>query len=262
VDPAYVESGDEVGDLIANGELNYFAVPFASKVLVRNGRSVWLAPGAHFADDAMAPDEMHLSREEFVVAHLPLLSLDRLARRAHHSDELRIHGFDATHGWQSHVVADVARSGRMPDFWAAHSVGDDGLGPAHDLDDELSTTIEGALKVVAASPGLLDPPIAPDVAPLAVATSSRALVSVHELQRSLRAQIHGREEQLDAKSAEIAWLRSVVDDLEHYREAVDALRAAESVERDDLRAERDRMLASRTWRWGRRLRTLARLGRP
>lgn len=261
VDPSLAASADRVGDRVARGELNYFSVPFESKVIVRNGRSVWLAPGAHFADDAMAPDEASLPRDDFVVAHLPLLSEDRLVRRADHSLALREAGFEETHGWQSHAIADIARAGRIHDFWEDHSIREGGTGPAHVVDDELATTIELALKVVAASPGLLDPPIEPVVAPVAVVTTSRAIVSLHELQRSLRAQIHAREEQLDAKSAEIAWLRSVVGDLERFRASAEEVRAAEARELDALRDERDRMLASKTWRWGRRLRRVARGGR-
>lgn len=260
--PELAEFADRVSPRVASGELNYFSIPFGSKVLVRNGRSVWLGPGAHFADDAVAPDEMCLSRDEFVVAHLPMLSRDRLPRRVAASAVLRSLGLSATHGWQSHLVADVATRDGLDDFWARHSIRIDGSGPAHVDDDSLSRTIEQSLKSMASSPGLLDPPVTRVAAPTATATTARALVSLHELQRSLRSQISLREEQLDAKSAEILWLRTMLEDRERSRDELAVQHAEATAHLSTVTTELDKVLTSKTWVWGRRLRTFARFGRP
>jgi hypothetical protein len=261
VEPATAHVADQLGPHIVSGEFNFFSVPFGSKVLVRNGRSVWLAPGAHFAGDAVAPDEMTFAAGEFSVAHVPFLSFDRLARRVEASDSLRSLGMSTTHGWQSHLVAEAAHSGSLESFWVRHSIGADGSGPLHTVDNRLSRTVESALKEIAEHPGLLDPPVEPVSVPVASATTARALVSLHELQRSLRSQISLREEQLEGKSAEIAWLRGVLADFERFRESVTAERATDEDRIRVLETELRKVLSSKTWTWGRRLRRVARLGR-
>lgn len=110
-------------DTVERGHLNYFDLPFDSKVIARARRRPWIAAGSHLVHAPSPLDEWDL-RDRLLVGHLPLLTRRRLTRKAEQGEALVAQGFPASHGWQNQMVHRLARSGRLDTFWAAHTVGD------------------------------------------------------------------------------------------------------------------------------------------
>lgn len=108
---------------IMDGFINYFDVPNASKVIVRQ-RAFGNLPigGAHYFNppDNVTPVERRVA--DLRMAHLPLLTQARLEARAMR----RAPGFDGqtgNEGWQAKVFIGVADAGGLDEFWQRHSIG-------------------------------------------------------------------------------------------------------------------------------------------
>jgi len=106
---------------IVNGNFNYFDFAFDSKVIFRNRSSYVLDSGAHRIDSLPADQEHQFPKDVFKVAHLPLLSRERLNLRAEQGKKLIQEGFLPWHGWQSQMVYDIDKAGKLDDFWIRHS---------------------------------------------------------------------------------------------------------------------------------------------
>jgi hypothetical protein len=65
-------------DEILNGNLNFFDVPFPSKVIFRNDGTLWLGVGAHSIRKPLRSHTLAVSSDELKVAHFPLLSRSTL----------------------------------------------------------------------------------------------------------------------------------------------------------------------------------------
>jgi len=111
-----------ISDEIHHGDLNFFDVPFGSKVIVRNGDDVWLAPGTHHLKSPAASHEMVLASDTLCAAHLPFLSWARLALKVAHGRSMDRDRFPTAQGWQSRMIWALAQEGVLEDFWASHSV--------------------------------------------------------------------------------------------------------------------------------------------
>ena len=114
---------DILSDEIQRGTLNFFDVPFPSKVIVRGGGPTWLSAGAHLLKQPVAGEEFRLCPRDFRVAHFPLLSEQRLHKKAAHGELLVKQGFPTWHGWQNQMLFRLSSTGQLSNFWKRHSVG-------------------------------------------------------------------------------------------------------------------------------------------
>jgi hypothetical protein len=110
-------------DEIVRGKLNFFDIPFNSKVIFRGNLSDrWLASGAHSLLPPKPAEE--ITTDKFEVAHFPFLSKNRLASRVSRRKQLTKQGFSTAHGWQSQMIATFHQENRIDEFWNAHSMSD------------------------------------------------------------------------------------------------------------------------------------------
>ncbi len=116
----FVAEGLEmVEDEIRLGHVNYFDVPFHSKIVFRKGSGTWVASGTHALKDPAGMAEVVLDCDQLRVAHLPLLTRDRLAGRARQGAFLVAHGFPRDHGWQSQMIHRISEEGGLDAFSGA-----------------------------------------------------------------------------------------------------------------------------------------------
>ncbi len=111
-------------DEIKNGKLNYFDVPFQSKVVFRNHPECWVAAGTHFLKNPADVPTLELESDLLTVAHFPLLSKKRLQKRGLRAQQKIKDGYPPGHGWQSHLVYWFLQNGLSEQFWQAHSISD------------------------------------------------------------------------------------------------------------------------------------------
>lgn len=131
-------------DEILRGKLNFFDIPFNSKVIFRgNIPHFWLAAGAHTILSPRPAAE--IKTNQFEVAHFPFLSKNRLATRVSRKKQLNKQGFSPMQGWQSQMIASFHEENRMDDFWNAHSISDISIKakkPSTERDLRFSQSIE------------------------------------------------------------------------------------------------------------------------
>lgn len=117
----FAETGMETVAEVERGNVNFFDVPFPSKVIVRAGSAGWIAAGAHglrhqtVAESVMPPERLR-------AAHLPLLSRRRIALKARQGQALVDAGFPPGHGWQNQMIRRLEVDGELESFWAWHSL--------------------------------------------------------------------------------------------------------------------------------------------
>jgi hypothetical protein len=110
-------------DEILNGNLNFFDVPFPSKVIFRNDGALWLAAGAHSIRKPLRTHTRAVSSDELRVAHFPLLSRRKLGRKVNHGQRLIQDAFPPTHGWQSQMIYKFSQKNELDEFWRSHTIG-------------------------------------------------------------------------------------------------------------------------------------------
>jgi len=110
-------------DEILNGNLNFFDVPFPSKVIVRNDAALWLASGAHSIRKPLRFHTFVISSDEMRVAHFPLLSRKKLGRKVKHGLRLIQDGFPSNHGWQNQMIYKFSQKNELDEFWRSHTIG-------------------------------------------------------------------------------------------------------------------------------------------
>ena len=118
--------GAACGDEIRRGSLNFFDLPFGSKVVMRNDGTRWLAAGTHALKGGSGTIGEEVASPAMRAAHVPFLSRRRLERRVTHGRLMVDDGFSLDHGWQSQMLFDFARDGRLDEFWQSHSVDSEG----------------------------------------------------------------------------------------------------------------------------------------
>lgn len=111
-----------VSNDIQNGHLNYFDLPFASKLIFRYNDMNWVSAGSHLLKFPVGEKVRRFGKNEIYTAHLPLLSYRRLWLKAMQGKKLIESGFPENHGWQSQMLYKLDQEGRMDEFWSAHSV--------------------------------------------------------------------------------------------------------------------------------------------
>jgi hypothetical protein len=140
-------AGEDLGDEIEHGNVNFFDLPFPSKVIVRGNRAQGLVAGAHLIREEAGTVEMTMVASTLRVGHLPLLSRRRLALKSEQGAALIRAGFDSGHGWQSQMIHRLDIAETLDDFWHNHSLTDDlphqfnGSFPVTVVDESLAQAI-------------------------------------------------------------------------------------------------------------------------
>ena len=113
--------GEVIAEEIEDGNMNYFDVPFPTKVMVRGHLSHTIAAGSHFSRTTSSNKEMEIDPGVFRLAHLPFRSYRGLERKAEQGRALEKSGFPFGHGWQSQLLYKLQEKGMLEEFWRQHS---------------------------------------------------------------------------------------------------------------------------------------------
>ena len=113
--------GDLIADEIEHGNLNYFDIPFPTKVMVRGHLSNTLSAGAHISRNSNSVNEVEIDSRLLRLAHLPFRSYRALERKAEQGKALIDAGFPFGHGWQSQLIYKLQKKSDLEEFWRAHS---------------------------------------------------------------------------------------------------------------------------------------------
>jgi len=140
-------------DEILSGNLNYFDVPFASKVIFRNNAVSWVAAGTHAPKVPSEMPILDLPTDTLRLVHLPFLSHGRLLLKARHGQLMVQDGFPTSHGWQSQMTWSLSQEGRLDRFWQSHSIAscdgpEDRTLPSIAVDDGFAEAIEPTLRLL------------------------------------------------------------------------------------------------------------------
>jgi hypothetical protein len=143
-------SGKILGDDVERGRLNYFDVPFQSKVIVRSSHASALLAGAHLAQSEGIDTEYSATIDQLFVGHLPLLSRRRLTEKCRQGERLMRSGLDPQHGWQAQMLRRIELAGGLDEFWAHHSIETDTtaaskITPITVTDDALACALSEAI---------------------------------------------------------------------------------------------------------------------
>jgi len=110
-----------LADDIEAGDINFFDVPFPSKIIVRGPLSSAISAGAHALVSGATSAEFTADPDQLRAGHLPLLSRERLLRKGQHGQALIDAGFPQQHGWQNQLIGRLELAGTLETFWQAHS---------------------------------------------------------------------------------------------------------------------------------------------
>ena len=116
-----ITHGDFVESIVQGG-LNFFEVPFDSKVMFRLPQQSWAGGGSHSLLGVGPELEFKIPEENTFVAHLPFLTLERLIRRAERGETLVKTGYSRDHGWQSQAVYQMQKDGKLDEYWEQNSI--------------------------------------------------------------------------------------------------------------------------------------------
>ncbi len=140
-------------DEILAGNLNFFDVPFFSKVIFRNDGPSWLEAGAHHMKRPDHFKTLTLNADELRAAHFPLLSRKKLERKVRQGQRLVQDGFPPTHGWQNQMIYRFSQENKLNEFWQSHSISssNDTGGrtlPSFIIEDGFVQAIEPTLRLI------------------------------------------------------------------------------------------------------------------
>ena len=122
VTPNFVMTHEDFVDSIVQGGLNFFEVPFPSKIIFRLPLDLWPESGSHAIIGMDENKEFKINEELTFVAHLPFLTRERLIRRAERGKTLVNSGYPRNRGWQSQVVNYMQAQGRLDEYWKRNSI--------------------------------------------------------------------------------------------------------------------------------------------
>jgi len=244
----FVPDGEAViAEEIELGHINFFDVPFGSKILVRRRAAKWIGSGAHRLKDGGEPAEVSLAREDLRSAHLPFLCADRLSLKIEQGRTLIERGFPENHGWQSQMLYRMAGTGKRESFWVRHTTGPsdamNGSPPLSTVDDALAIALDptigtlhgffgprldAAARTTAPAPPVESTIAFSDAVRLVRRLQIAAEQLAHENERALSAlsasrhQLEASESSIDSLAEEgdrlsrqVAHLEMLIDDLRH-----------------------------------------------
>lgn len=108
---------------IYNGKATFFDYPFPSKIIFRAGCYRWIKTGAHRLID-VGGDAKEVNDSRIRCAHLAYPSKNMLINKAIHGENLVASGLPKSKGWQSQLLYQINREGRLDWFWQRHSISD------------------------------------------------------------------------------------------------------------------------------------------
>ena len=261
---------ETMADSIEQGALNFYDIPFLSKIIFRNNARACLAAGAHANKIAKVEDTFNVAVDTLRAAHLPFLSKQRLHLKARQGQLLIRDKFPAYHGWQSQLVYKLQGTGKLDEFWESHSIGDCDASnlrkmPSFENDQSFSLAIEPTLSLLEKKSGLKrfrnkveNPSVSGEEEDTKIPFRT-AIYSIRKSQLLADSILRGRNAlsvEYDALAEERKALSMKYDALAEERNALsmkyDTLAAGHS----RLVAERDAIMNSRTWRYTRFLRRI------
>ena len=142
--------GSQLNDRITRGTLNFFDVPFPSKLIIRSDYAQKLSAGAHHLLSHEKVSERTIPPNLLRVGHLPYPSMDRVRTKSSHGRALIEAGFSPDHGWQSQMLAKMEAQGELLSFWNLHSIptapsAESGKRPNTEVDLSFSTALKKTL---------------------------------------------------------------------------------------------------------------------
>jgi hypothetical protein len=218
VNPDFKLTHGDFVESIIQGELNFFDVPFDSKVIFRLPQNSWAAAGSHSLLKINSDREYKLSEETTFVAHIPFLTRERLVRRAERGRTLVSSGYPRDHGWQSQVVYQMQIGGRLDDYWKKNSIPNTSSNsvfspPKTITDNRLAPVLEAAISELLPSLNDME-----DV--FAIQQSAREpSVTLSEGVHAVHAMAQYKQEGIDAAFTHIENLQFEIDQLTAQREA-------------------------------------------
>lgn len=126
-------------DTIDAGTTSFFDVPFPSKIFFRANSGLMVTAGTHalrWIFDGQTETVSH----DLKCVHLPLISRDTLKQKSAQGAALIQLGWPRILGWQSQLIHQFDKQGRLDSFWAQHSISDepgDARNPRHEIDESL-----------------------------------------------------------------------------------------------------------------------------
>lgn len=150
VNPQFELTHENIYATIMNGNLNFFDVPFDSKVMSRPSNNLWAAAGSHSHLGIDHDKEYEFSDDALFVAHLPFLTRERLMLRVAQGRDVARSGYSRDYAWQSQVVYQMDIEGRLDEYWKRNSIpiaaSDAGLNtPKTVTDNRLAPLLELAI---------------------------------------------------------------------------------------------------------------------
>lgn len=142
---------DQPGELLAYeiqyGNVNYFDLPFPSKLIIRGRYAHKLSAGAHIVTPPnRQPLELKLDPQQLRCGHIPLLSRRRLKLKSDHGQAMFDANFPPAHGWQNQALRRVEIAGDLESYWEKHSISE--LNTPETIQCSATVTIDDALTVV------------------------------------------------------------------------------------------------------------------
>ena len=272
-------------DEILNGNLNFYDVPFPSKVIFRNDTASWLAAGAHALKSPTGVLTLDIGADELRVAHFPLLTGKRLELKARQGRLVIQDRFPAYHGWQNQMIYRFSQDDKLDQFWESHTItphndSNDRTLPSYVIDDGFVQAIEPVLCLLeeGLDSRILQKNGEPDLSTgrsddtqipfrTAVQLTRKFQLIADSLCLERDALVTERNALVAERDAIVTQRDAIVtqrDAIVTQRDAIVTERDALVTERDALVTERDAILNSRTWRYTRFLRViqgyLARMG--
>ena len=249
-------------DQVARGLVNFFDVPFASKVLMRAGG--WVSAGTHSVVGIAPDEEVTLGPSTLRAAHLPFPSRDRLEARALNGERLIREGHSAGHGWQNQMLWRLKLVDALDAFWQAHSLGGSAqagwVEPVVVRDDELAEALQPSLGILqdAFGPVLPRDPAGAGVGAVEAVDFGAVVELARQSQERAETASRRVEDSARQASERVASLTARVDALLAENAELAARCAELDGERQSLAGERDRadsraaaldeIVGSRSWR--------------
>lgn len=109
-------------DMVYNGSLNFFDIPFSSKVIVRNDSKIFLSKGSHDIIQFYKPPQPTIFCDEIYAVHLPLLTLQKLKNKSETGYKHTLNNESKNTGWQNQLLYKIDKEGWLTKFWEKHSI--------------------------------------------------------------------------------------------------------------------------------------------
>ena len=245
VNPEFQLTHETIFETVLSGDLDFFDVPFDSKVMFRLPQESWAIGGSHFMLGVERESEFKFSAEETFVAHLPFLTRDRLMLRVAQGQDLEKSGYSRDHGWQSQVVNQMAIEGRLDEYWQRNSLPVEpskiqAPTPRTMTDNRLASVLENAIAELLPTLDTID------ATGLNSQPKCQPEVTISQGIQAIRGMALNKQRGIDATFAHVADLNQHITNLQSQLEA----------QAIQYSLEREKILGSLSWRSTRGLRLI------